>query len=297
MLYPLQIIYTINNIIDLLGDVKSSIEVQQHRTLNQSSFERKSTPFTSINSSYRTSDNQSDTLSASNTAGIMSSSSNNGKSSTMRLRVAGLGHYCEIDISPTATLSQLKSAIEEQTDLPTPYQRLIAKRKKMDDDSMILGESTITSSNNSRSSNDSSNSVEKTGIGLTDQTKILLLHSSLYQRDKDGLAQLTTHLSTINKIDEDRKCNKIDNKTTQELISKLFINMFCTNMKCTTLYFAQNAHISCLLSSHTIIHNKVQVLCKIDGVDTNGSDELRKIRRRTVRKAEDVASRSEQQKD
>ena len=54
------------------------------------------------------------------------------------------------------------------------------------------------------------------------------------------------------------------------------------------------AHISCLLSSHTI---KVQVLCKIDGVDTNGSDELRKIRRRTVRKAEDVASRSEQRKD
>ena len=42
---------------------------------------------------------------------------------------------------------------------------------------------------------------------------------------------------------------------------------------------------------------KVQVLCKIDGVDTNGSDELRKIRRRTVRKAEDVASRSEHQKD
>ena len=156
----------------------------------------------------------------------MSSSSNNNNDNTIRLRVAGLGHYCEIDISPTATLSQLKTQIEEQTDLPTPYQRLIAKRKKMDDDSMILGESSITTSNNSRSSNDSSsNSVEKKGIGLTDQTKILLLHSSLYQRDKDGLAQLTNHLSTINKIDEDRKCNRIDNKTTQELISKLFIDM------------------------------------------------------------------------
>ena len=55
------------------------------------------------------------------------------------------------------------------------------------------------------------------------------------------------------------------------------------------------SHISCLLSSHII--TTVQVLCKIDGVDTNGSDELRKIRRRTVRKAEDVASRSEQRKD
>ena len=159
----------------------------------------------------------------------MSSLSNN-TSSTIRLRVAGLGHYCEIDISPTATLSQLKSAIEEQTDLPTPYQRLIAKRKKMDDDSLILGESTtVASSSNSNSNSSSSNNnnqvVEKIGIGLTDQTKILLLHSSLYQRDKDGLAQLTTHLQTINKIDDDRKCNKIDNKTTQELISKLFIDM------------------------------------------------------------------------
>ena len=147
----------------------------------------------------------------------------------MRLRVAGLGHYCEIDISPTATLSQLKSKIEEQTDLPTPYQRLIAKRKKMDDDSMILGESTISSNNNSSSnSSDSNQVVEKMGIGLVDQTKILLLHSSLYQQDKEGLSQLTNHLKTINTIDEDRKCNKIDNKTTQELISKLYVvHMIC----------------------------------------------------------------------
>ena len=79
------------------------------------------------------------------------------------------------------------------------------------------------SSSNSTSSTSNNQVVEKIGIGLTDQTKILLLHSSLYQRDKDGLAQLTNHLSTINKIDEDRKCNRIDNKTTQELISKLFI--------------------------------------------------------------------------
>jgi len=51
------------------------------------------------------------------------------------------------------------------------------------------------------------------------------------------------------------------------------------------------------ICSHLTTYTTVQVLCKIDGVDTNGSDELRKIRRRTVRKAEDVASRSEQQKD
>ena len=60
----------------------------------------------------------------------------------------------------------------------------------------------------------------------------------------------------------------------------------------------------CVISLYLFMHityvysyQTVQVLCKIDGVDTNGSDELRKIRRRTVRKAEDVASRSEQRKD
>ena len=195
-----------------------SVEAQrspttQHRTINQSSSEKRV---------YRLP--RSDTLSTSDSTGIMSSSSsNNNNTSTIRLRVAGLGHYCEIDISPTATIAQLKSKIEEQTDLPTPYQRLIAKRKKMDDDSMILGESktvTTTSTTNSNSDRNNNQVVEKRGIGLTDQTKILLLHSSLYQHDKDGLAQLTKHLSTMNKIDEDRKCNKIDNKTTQELISK-----------------------------------------------------------------------------
>jgi len=90
------------------------------------------------------------------------------------------------------------------------------------DNRVLSTVSSETNSNNS-SSSDGNEGVEKKGIGLTDETKILLLHSSLYQQDKEGLSQLTTHLQTINKIDEDRKCNKIDNKTTQELISKLFI--------------------------------------------------------------------------
>lgn len=164
---------------------------------------------------------------------------------SLRLRVAGLGHYCELDMSPMATLSDLKEQVEKKTDIPAPYQRLVAKRKKMDDDSQILGP-TIT---------DSADNIEKLGIGLEDRTKILLLHSSLYSQDKEGVEKLNTYIKEINRIDEARKNREMENKVVQELI--------------------------------------IQICCKIDCVETNGSDALRKMRKMAVRKAEDVASKSE----
>ena len=164
---------------------------------------------------------------------------------SLRLRVAGLGHYCELDISPMATLSDLKEQVEKKTDIPAPYQRLAAKRKKMDDDDQILGPTTM----------DSADNIEKLGIGLEDRTKILLLHSSLYSQDKEGIEKLNTFIKEINRIDEARKNREMENKVVQELI--------------------------------------IQICCKIDCVETNGSDALRKMRKMAVRKAEDVASKSE----
>ena len=200
-------------------------------------------------SSRKSSTSQLSRKSSSSSAGTGTSSSDN----IIHLRVAGLGHYCEIDISPTATLSQLKSEVEKQTDLPNPYQRLVAKRKKMDDDTMVLGPTIIMSNDDKQPGS----SIEKIGIGLEGQTKILLLHSPLYAKDKEGLEKLTTYLQEINKIDTKFHNKEIDNKTVQELI--------------------------------------IQVCCKIDSVETNGSEELRKIRKRTVRKAENVAHRSERE--
>ena len=165
--------------------------------------------------------------------------------SSLRLRVAGLGHYCELDMSPMATLSDLKEQVEKKTDIPAPYQRLVAKRKKMDDDGQILGPTIM----------DSANNIEKLGIGLEDRTKILLLHSSLYSQDKEGFEKLNAYIKEINRIDEARKNREMENKVVQELI--------------------------------------IQICCKIDCVETNGSDALRKMRKMAVRKAEDVASKSE----
>ena len=165
----------------------------------------------------------------------------------IRLRIAGLGHHFELDAAPTATLGVLKEEIERKTDLPSPYQRLVAKRKKLDDDTMVLGPTVMDG-----------NTILSMGIGFEDGTKILLLHSPLYEPDREGIEKLTTLLKEIDRIDKARRSRDMDNKLVQELI--------------------------------------IQMCCKIDAIETNGSDALRKLRKLTVKRAEDVAQKSEENK-
>jgi len=165
----------------------------------------------------------------------------------IRLRVAGLGHFVEIDVDPTITLGDLKYIIERKTDLPAPYQRLVAKRKKMDDDTMVLGPTVMDG-----------NTIVSMGIGLEDRTKILMLHSPLFGKDKEGIEKLTGLNKEIDKIDLGRHNGDLNNKTVQEFI--------------------------------------IQVMCKIDCVETNGSEALRKMRKSTIKQAEDVAHKSEEGK-
>ena len=168
-----------------------------------------------------------------------------GEPSTLRLRVSGLGHHFEIDALPTATLGDLKEEIERTTGIPTPYQRLIAKRKKLDDDAMVLGPTVM-----------SDTTIVSLGIAFESGTKILLLHSAQRERDKEGIEKLLALGKEIDRIDRGRRSRAMDNTLVQELI--------------------------------------IQVCCKIDAVETNGSDALRRMRKRTVRKAEDVARESEE---
>jgi len=162
----------------------------------------------------------------------------------IRLRVAGLGHFMEIDVEPNITPGDLKYIIESKTDLPAPYQRLVAKRKKMDDDTMVLGQTVMDG-----------NTIVSMGIGLEDRTKILMLHSPMYAKDKDGIEKLTELNKEIEKIELGRNNRQLNNKTVQELI--------------------------------------IQIMCKIDCVETNGSEALRKMRKLTIKQAEGVAHKSE----
>lgn len=166
----------------------------------------------------------------------------------IRLRVAGLGHAFELDADPSVTLGQLKEEIEHMIGLPAPYQRLVAKRKKMDDDTMVLGPTIM--------GGEDGNTIISMGIGLEDRTKILLLHSPLYANDKEGIDKLTNLTKEIQKIDAGRRSRDMNNKTVQELI--------------------------------------IQICCKIDAVETNGSESLRKFRKLTIKRAEEVARKSEE---
>lgn len=184
---------------------------------------------------------------------------------TIRLRVSNLGGfppYHDIEISPSSTLLDLKMEIEKRTSLPPPYQRLIAKRKRMDDDAMVLGTGAIgdhggdgRGDGSSGSPSGTSSSVFRIGIGLVDGEKVLLLHSPLYERDRDGIQKLNAHIDEIVKIDDARTAGTMNDKTVQELI--------------------------------------IQVCCKLDCVETNGSEALRMMRKATIRRAEGVARMSE----
>jgi len=168
-------------------------------------------------------------------------------SSLLTLRIAGLGHHFEIDISPTATLAELKSEIERRTELPSSYLRLVAKHKKTDDDSLVLGPTILEGGN-----------IKDLGIGLEDRTKILLLHSPQYAADKEGVDKLVELLKEIAEVDEKRKTREFERIQVHELIT--------------------------------------QLCCKIDGVETNGSEALRALRKSTIRKAEEVAKKSDEAK-
>eukprot|EP00584_Thalassiosira_punctigera_P015778 CAMPEP_0172555208 /NCGR_PEP_ID=MMETSP1067-20121228/58297_1 /TAXON_ID=265564 ORGANISM="Thalassiosira punctigera, Strain Tpunct2005C2" /NCGR_SAMPLE_ID=MMETSP1067 /ASSEMBLY_ACC=CAM_ASM_000444 /LENGTH=200 /DNA_ID=CAMNT_0013343721 /DNA_START=31 /DNA_END=633 /DNA_ORIENTATION=+ len=165
----------------------------------------------------------------------------------IRLRIAGLGHHFEIDASPIAMLSDLKDEIQRKTNLPSPYQRLVAKRKKLDDDTMVLGPTVMEG-----------NTILSMGIGFDYGAKILLLHSPLFEQDKEGIEKLTALVNEIERIDQGRRSRDMNNKLVQELI--------------------------------------IQVCCKIDAVETNGSEALRKMRKQTIKRAENVAQKSEANK-
>ena len=177
---------------------------------------------------------------------------------TIRLRVSGLGGRHLIEASPSSTLLDLKTEIERRTALPPPYQRLVAKRRRMDDDAMVLGPTLFGCDGdgmNSGGGGGGSEAILSMGIGLEDGTKVMLLHSPLYEKDRAGIEKLMDLVGEIDRIDAARRSRDMDDKTLQELI--------------------------------------IQVCCKLDCVETNGSEALRTMRKSTIRRAEGVARRSE----
>ena len=81
----------------------------------------------------------------------------------LTFKITGLGHNLTLELAAEKTVGDLKAKIEESSGLPPCYQRLLARRLKLED-----------------------NSVSLEDAGLKDRTKIMLLHSPLYSQEKDA---------------------------------------------------------------------------------------------------------------
>lgn len=89
----------------------------------------------------------------------------------LTLRVAGLGHSVTFEVSPTATVADVKEEVEKQTFLPLGYQRLLARGKKLDND-----EATLES------------------VGIKNRTRLMLLHNELYASHRESVDTISAIL-------------------------------------------------------------------------------------------------------
>ena len=84
------------------------------------------------------------------------------------LRVTGLGHTLTLEIESSSTVGDLKTCIQQHTNLPSEYQRLLARGSKLENDYCTLDDAC-----------------------MKDRTKIMLMHSALYVQEKDGFESLS----------------------------------------------------------------------------------------------------------
>lgn len=149
----------------------------------------------------------------------------------LTLRVTGLGHSMTLNMKKTGTVGALKEQVERETELPAGYQRLVARGKKLDDDSVTLE-----------------------SLGIEDRTRLMLLHNQFYAADQAGVTAINALTKEIDELAA--KANSTSPAVTHELVTQIF--------------------------------------CKLDAIDTNGSDKLRTMRKQAIAKAEalDISSSS-----
>ena len=113
----------------------------------------------------------------------------------LRLRISGCGHNVDITVSADATLGELKKLIEAATALPPPFQRLVARGCKLEDDGAGIA-----------------------AAGVADRTKLMLMHSAEYAAD----AQAFEALSAVSKeIAELEKRADLSAAAREELVTQV----------------------------------------------------------------------------
>ena len=117
-------------------------------------------------------------------------------SSSITLKVIGLGHKLTLTVPSSLTVGGLKQEIQNQTDIPVGYQRLICHGKNLDHDDEIVGEK-----------------------GL-DRTKVMLLHNASYVTDRDALEKIQKIQGEIDQLDK-QLADDHDPHVIHELITQI----------------------------------------------------------------------------
>jgi len=143
------------------------------------------------------------------------------------LKVVGLGHNFTFETTREDTVADVKAAVEHYTSLPSVYQKILARGKKLNDDNASLS-----------------------SMGIQNRTRMMLLPSDVYNEDRAGF-------ETIKRLSDE--------------IDKMISSGNATENSPTS--FA--------------IHEQItQICCKLDGIDTHGSETLRNLRKKAILKAE-----------
>lgn len=170
------------------------------------------------------------------------------------LRIVGLGHNLILKNLDqefgVVTISDLWRQIYMKTGLPPQYQRLIGpKRFKID------CEDYYNNTENDGGGNKSATTY-LVKLGIQDRTKLLLLHSPVYGKEQDSYERLVHIENEIRELQQRIQQNsgsggKYRNK-------------------------------------HYVAELITKICCKLDGVEIQGSHNLRKQRKGLLRKAEEL---------
>jgi hypothetical protein len=129
-----------------------------------------------------------------------------GASKRRTLKVSGLGHSITLETEPSDTIGDLKQEIESQTSIPAIYQRLLARGKKLEDDTLLLEEA-----------------------GLEHRTKVMLLHNPSYVQEKEGYETLSRLAKDIDDLES--KKDETPNKLMSEFVTRICCKLDAVEIK------------------------------------------------------------------
>jgi hypothetical protein len=169
---------------------------------------------------------------------------------TLTIRITGLGHKVTLKDLPASstTVTDLRAKVYEATGLPPRFQKLIGPQK--------LNINYCYNENDEHNyDNDTLGTKTLSDLGIKDRTKLMLLHSPIYQNEKDSyekLKQVEDEIVALEKSIRSNDTSGESSKRREGVVSEMV----------------------------------TRVCCRLDDIDVAGSKELRAPRKELIKKAE-----------